>query len=104
MAMSSSATGRPEKRDSMATCAWLGLGVMGDPAARHLSQKGDDVRVWNRSPEKIKSWMEKGGKGDAKFLPQVTDGVEFIFFCLGDDPDVEDVFGKIEASLKAGQI
>ncbi|MGF2075943.1 NAD(P)-binding domain-containing protein, partial [Enterococcus casseliflavus] len=44
------------------------------------------------------------GKGDAKFLPQITDEVEFIFFCLGDDPDVEDVFGKIEASLQPGQI
>jgi 3-hydroxyisobutyrate dehydrogenase-like beta-hydroxyacid dehydrogenase len=88
----------------MATCAFLGLGVMGGPMARHLSQKGHTVGVWNRSPEKIKAWMEKGGKGDAKFLPQITDGVEFIFFCLGDDPDVEDVFGKIEASLKPGQI
>ena len=88
----------------MATCAFLGLGVMGGPMARHLSQKGHTVGVWNRSPEKIKAWMEKGGKGDAKFLPQITEGAEFIFFCLGDDPDVEDVFGKIEASLKPGQI
>jgi 3-hydroxyisobutyrate dehydrogenase-like beta-hydroxyacid dehydrogenase len=88
----------------MANCAFLGLGVMGGPMARHLSQKGHTVGVWNRSPEKIKAWMEKGGKGDAKFLPQITDEAEFIFFCLGDDPDVEDVFGKIEASLKPGQI
>jgi 3-hydroxyisobutyrate dehydrogenase-like beta-hydroxyacid dehydrogenase len=88
----------------MATCAFLGLGVMGGPMARHLSQKGHTVGVWNRSPEKINAWLEKGGKGDAKFLPQITDGVEFIFFCLGDDPDVEDVFGKIEGSLQPGQI
>jgi 3-hydroxyisobutyrate dehydrogenase len=88
----------------MATCAFLGLGVMGGPMARHLSQKGHTVGVWNRSPGKIKTWMDKGGTGEAKFLPQVTDGVEFVFFCLGDDPDVEDVFGKIEASLKPGQI
>ncbi|HEY7799735.1 MAG TPA: NAD(P)-dependent oxidoreductase [Hyphomonadaceae bacterium] len=88
----------------MATCAFLGLGVMGGPMARHLSQKGHQVGVWNRSPEKIRAWLEKGGSGEAKFLPQITDGVEFIFFCLGDDPDVEDVFGKIETSLKPGQI
>ncbi len=88
----------------MANCAFLGLGVMGGPMARHLSQKGHNVGVWNRSPEKIKVWLEKGGKGEAKFLPQITEGVEFIFFCLGDDPDVADVFGKIEASLKPGQI
>ena len=88
----------------MATCAFLGLGVMGGPMARHLSQKGHTVGVWNRSPEKITAWLEKGGKGDAKFLPQTTEGAEFIFLCLGDDPDVEDVFGKIEGSLKSGQI
>ncbi|HEX5007683.1 MAG TPA: NAD(P)-dependent oxidoreductase [Hyphomonadaceae bacterium] len=88
----------------MARCAFLGLGVMGGPMARHLSQKGHDVGVWNRSPEKIKAWLAKGGKGEAKFLPQITEGAEFIFFCLGDDPDVEDVFSKIEGSLKSGQI
>jgi 3-hydroxyisobutyrate dehydrogenase-like beta-hydroxyacid dehydrogenase len=88
----------------MATCAFLGLGVMGGPMARHLSQKGHQVGVWNRSPEKIKAWLGKGGQGEAKFLPQITEGAEFIFFCLGDDPDVADVFGKIESSLKPGQI
>jgi 3-hydroxyisobutyrate dehydrogenase len=88
----------------MATCAFLGLGVMGGPMARHLSQKGHDVSVWNRSPEKIATWLEKGGKGVAKFMPGVTEGAEFIFLCLGDDPDVEDVFGKIESSLKPGQV
>jgi 3-hydroxyisobutyrate dehydrogenase-like beta-hydroxyacid dehydrogenase len=88
----------------MAKCAFLGLGVMGGPMARHLSQKGHEVAVWNRSPARITAWLEKGGKGVAKFLPQITEGVEFIFFCLGDDPDVEDVFAKVEGSLKPGQI
>src|SRR6185503_16951037 len=36
--------------------------------------------------------------------PGVIEGAEFVFTCLGDDPDVADVFGKIEASLKPGQI
>jgi 3-hydroxyisobutyrate dehydrogenase-like beta-hydroxyacid dehydrogenase len=88
----------------MANCAFLGLGVMGGPMARHLSQKGHQVGVWNRSPEKIKAWLDKGGKGEAKFLPQITEGAEFIFFCLGDDPDVAEVFSKIESSLKPGQV
>ena len=88
----------------MAKCAFLGLGVMGGPMARHLSQKGHDVSVWNRSPEKIAAWSDKGGKGTPKFLPGVVEGAEFVFLCLGDDPDVEDVFGKVEGSLKPGQI
>jgi 3-hydroxyisobutyrate dehydrogenase-like beta-hydroxyacid dehydrogenase len=88
----------------MAVCAFLGLGVMGGPMARHLSLKGHDVAVWNRSPEKIAAWTQKGGKGTAKFLPGVAEGADFVFMCLGDDPDVAEVFGKIEGSLKPGQI
>ncbi len=88
----------------MANCAFLGLGVMGGPMARHLSQKGHSVSVWNRSPGKIAAWVEKGGKGEAMFLPGVVEGAAFVFLCLGDDPDVEDVFGKIESALQPGQI
>jgi 3-hydroxyisobutyrate dehydrogenase len=88
----------------MATCAYLGLGVMGGPMARHLSHKGHAVSVWNRSPEKIAAWLEKGGRGEARFLPDILEGAEFVFLCLGDDPDVEHVFGKIEAVLKPGQV
>src|SRR6185295_9197693 len=88
----------------MAVCAFLGLGVMGGPMARHLGDKGHQVSVWNRSPERIAAWTDKGGKGTPKFLPGVIEGAEFVFTCLGDDPDVADVFGKIEASLKPGQI
>src|SRR5262245_5469858 len=88
----------------MSVCAYLGLGVMGGPMARHLGDKGHQVSVWNRSPEKIAAWEQKGGKGDPKFLPGVIAGAEFVFMCLGDDPDVADVFSKIEGSLRSGQI
>ncbi len=49
----------------MATCAFLGLGVMGGPWPAIFSQKGHSVTVWNRSPEKAAAWVEKGGEGDA---------------------------------------
>ena len=89
----------------MATCAFLGLGVMGGPMARHLSLKGHDVTVWNRSPEKAAAWAEKGGKGATAASPeQAAANADFILMCLGDDPDVEAVFDRIESTLKAGQI
>jgi 3-hydroxyisobutyrate dehydrogenase-like beta-hydroxyacid dehydrogenase len=88
----------------MATCSYLGLGVMGGPMARHLSQKGHTVTVWNRSPERVPAWKEKGGKGEGKPLPAAIEGADVVFMCLGDDPDVAEVFGKIEAALKSGQI
>lgn len=89
----------------MATCAFLGLGVMGGPMARHLSHKGHSVSVWNRSPEKAAAWLEKGGKGVSAGSPEAAiAGVDFVFMCLGDDPDVEAVFDRIAPALKAGQV
>jgi 3-hydroxyisobutyrate dehydrogenase-like beta-hydroxyacid dehydrogenase len=89
----------------MATCAFLGLGVMGGPMARHLSLKGHDVTVWNRSPEKAAAWVEKGGKGQvAARARDAVHKADFVLFCLGDDPDVKAIFDDIESDLKRGAI
>ena len=89
----------------MAACAFLGLGVMGGPMARHLSQKGHDVTVWNRTGEKAAAWVAKVGAGREAASPaEAVAGAEFIFMCLGDDPDVEAVFAAIAPALKAGQV
>ena len=89
----------------MAACAFLGLGVMGGPMARHLAQKGHDVTVWNRTGEKADAWVAKVGAGRAAATPaEAIAGAEFIFMCLGDDPDVEAVFAAMAPSLKAGQV
>lgn len=89
----------------MATCTFLGLGVMGGPMARHLSQKGHDVTVWNRTGEKADAWVAKNGAGKTAATPAAAiAGSEFIFMCLGDDPDVEAVFADFAPALKAGQV
>jgi 3-hydroxyisobutyrate dehydrogenase len=88
----------------MSACAYLGLGVMGGPMARHLAGAGHDVRVWNRSPEKAAAWL-KASKGAAfQLAEQAIEGADFVFMCLGDDPDVEEVFGRIEPALANGQV
>ena len=89
----------------MAACAFLGLGVMGGPMARHLAQKGHDVTVWNRTVEKADVWVAKVGVGRAAVSPaEAIADAEFIFMCLGDDPDVEAVFAAMASALKAGQV
>jgi 3-hydroxyisobutyrate dehydrogenase len=89
----------------MAACAFLGLGVMGGPMARHLAQKGHDVTVWNRTGEKADAWVAKVGAGRAGASPaEAISDAEFIFMCLGDDPDVEAVFAAMAPALKAGQV
>jgi 3-hydroxyisobutyrate dehydrogenase-like beta-hydroxyacid dehydrogenase len=88
----------------MATCAFLGLGVMGGPMARHLSEKGHDVTVWNRTEAKARAWAEKH-KGKAAATPaEAIAGASHVFMCLGDDPDVEAVFAAFAPALKAGQV
>ncbi len=89
----------------MAACTFLGLGVMGAPMARHLSQKGHDVTVWNRTGEKADAWVKKTGAGRAAATPAAAiASAEFVFMCLGDDPDVEAVFADFAPALKTGQV
>ena len=89
----------------MSTCAFLGLGVMGGPMARHLSQKGHDVTVWNRTAAKAAAWVNTLGKGKAAASArEAVQNADFVFMCLGDDPDVEAVCSDIDSDLKRGSI
>ncbi|KCZ54920.1 oxidoreductase [Hyphomonas beringensis] len=88
----------------MARTAFLGLGVMGFHMAGHLAAKGHEVTVWNRTEAKSKGWAAQH-KGDiAKTPGDAAFGAEFVFLCLGDDPDVSEVFAQLEPSLGAGMI
>ncbi|MEL6322794.1 MAG: NAD(P)-dependent oxidoreductase [Pseudomonadota bacterium] len=86
----------------MAKCAFLGLGVMGFPMAGHLARTGHSVTVWNRSPDKRGAW-EAAHRGSASETAiDAVFGKEFVFLCLGDDPDVRDVYDAIEPNIAAG--
>lgn len=88
----------------MARVAFLGLGVMGYPMAGHLTKAGHSVTVWNRSGEKAETWAETY-KGNAAGAPaDAVFGAEFVFLCLGDDPDVQSVFDQFEPSLGGGMV
>jgi 3-hydroxyisobutyrate dehydrogenase-like beta-hydroxyacid dehydrogenase len=45
----------------MTRIAFIGLGVMGGPIARHLKQAGHDLTVYNRSRAKAEKWVEAYG-------------------------------------------
>lgn len=88
----------------MATCAFLGLGVMGFPMAGHLAANGHAVTVWNRTGKKAKDWAAKhSGLAKAEVAEAVA-GCDFVFMCLGDDPDVREIaFPALEA-MKPGSV
>ncbi len=76
----------------MAKVAFLGLGVMGYPMARHLAQKGGhEVTVYNRTYPKAEAWVSEHGGKAAKTPAEAAKGQDFIFSCVGNDDDLRAV-------------
>ncbi|HQV58827.1 MAG TPA: NAD(P)-binding domain-containing protein, partial [Ilumatobacteraceae bacterium] len=62
----------------MSTVAFLGLGVMGAPMARHLAAAGHQVTVYNRTPEKALAWVALYGNRAAPTPREAAEGAEFV--------------------------
>ncbi len=76
----------------MAKVAWIGLGVMGGPMARHLAKKGGhDVTVYNRTAAKAAAWVAQNGGRAAPTPAEAARGAEFVFCCVGNDDDLRHV-------------
>ena len=75
----------------MAKVAFLGLGVMGYPMARHLKAKGHDVTVYNRTAAKAERWVGENGGRTAPTPRQAAEGQEIVFACVGNDDDLRQV-------------
>ena len=75
----------------MAKVAFLGLGVMGGPMARHLAAKGHDVTVYNRTRAKADEWVGAHGGKAAATPREAAEGQEIVFACVGNDDDLRQV-------------
>ena len=88
----------------MVHCAFLGLGVMGYPMAGHLAGKSHQVTVWNRTADKARKWA-KFHTGKIAVTPEdAAAEADFVFLCLGDDPDVRAVAERIVPVMKRGSV
>jgi 2-hydroxy-3-oxopropionate reductase len=74
----------------MSTVAFIGLGIMGAPMAGHLLDAGFDVVGYNRTPDKIKALVERGGRGADSTADAVGDA-DIVAVMVPDSPDVEEV-------------
>jgi 3-hydroxyisobutyrate dehydrogenase len=75
----------------MVKAAFIGLGVMGAPMARHLKAKGHEVTVYNRTASKAHEWIGQHG-GHAAPTPRVAaEGQDIVFCCVGNDDDLRQV-------------
>ena len=75
----------------MAKAAFLGLGVMGAPMARHLEAKGHEVTVYNRTTEKARAWVAANGGRRAETPRAASEGQDIVFACVGNDNDLRQV-------------
>jgi 3-hydroxyisobutyrate dehydrogenase-like beta-hydroxyacid dehydrogenase len=81
--------------------AFIGLGVMGYPMARHLSNAGHEVTVYNRTPSKSEQWVAENG-GTRQLTPrEAALEAEIVFLCVGNDDDVRSVVLGVEGVLAA---
>ena len=91
----------------MSTVAFVGLGVMGAPMARHLAAAGHQVTVYNRTPGKALAWVALYGHRAAPTPREAAEGAEFVMLCVGNDNDVRDVvYGPdgVLAGAEAGAV
>ena len=75
----------------MAKVAFIGLGVMGYPMARHLAAKGHQVTVYNRTAAKAERWVGEHGGKSAPTPAAAAQGQDIVFACVGNDDDLRQV-------------
>jgi 3-hydroxyisobutyrate dehydrogenase-like beta-hydroxyacid dehydrogenase len=91
----------------MTRVGFIGLGVMGSPMSSHLSKKGFNTFVYNRTQDVSKKWADSN-KGEIKTSPQdLAKSVNFLIICVGNDDDVREILFSEDgaySSLKPGTI
>jgi 3-hydroxyisobutyrate dehydrogenase len=79
------------KQRIMGTVAFVGLGVMGWPMARHLAANGHVLRLFNRSPEKAARFVTAYGGTACATAAEAARGADALITCVGNDEDVRAV-------------
>lgn len=75
----------------MGTIAFVGLGVMGWPMARHLAAAGHQLRLFNRTAEKAERFAAAYGGVPCATVAEAADGADALITCVGNDDDVRQV-------------
>ena len=75
----------------MSKTAFVGLGVMGYPMARHMASGGNEVTVYNRTIAKAEKWVGENGGSRANTPAKAAEGADVVCACVGNDDDVRSV-------------
>lgn len=85
----------------MAKVAFLGMGVMGYPMAGHIAAAGHEVTVYNRTKKKAETWVAQYGGTYAETPNIAATEADFVFCCVGDNPDVLAVALGVDGAIPA---
>ncbi|MBU3703522.1 MAG: NAD(P)-dependent oxidoreductase [Ilumatobacteraceae bacterium] len=91
----------------MARVAFVGLGTMGGPMARHLAAAGHDVTVFNRTIGRAQQWVAANGGRLAATPRDAAAASDVVMVCVGNDDDVRSVVNGSDgvlAGLRRGGI
>ncbi len=75
----------------MKKITFIGLGVMGFPMAGHLSKRGFNVTVYNRSEEKSKLWIKNHIGTYSTSIKEAVSDSDIVFSCVGNDTDLREI-------------
>ncbi|PSJ45123.1 2-hydroxy-3-oxopropionate reductase [Zobellella endophytica] len=85
---------------------FIGIGLMGQPMTQRLLQAGFEVRVWNRSPDKLVA-VKAAGALEAASIAELVEQVDLVLLCLANTAVVEEVVfgaGGVAGHGRAGQL
>ncbi len=87
---------------SIRKVAFIGTGIMGAPIAGHLLDAGYALTVYNRTPEKMDSLVERGAHRAASAAEAARDA-DVVFTMLGYPTDVEDVYLATDGLIRVAK-
>ena len=82
----------------MAQIAFLGTGLLGSAFAEAAATRGDTVKAWNRTPDKVQA-LARFGVQPAATPAEAVRGAARVHLVLKDDAVVEEVIAAARASL-----
>ncbi len=79
--------------------AFLGMGLLGSNFVRALRKRGEDVRVWNRTPERARPLADEGAHVFEDVVEAVK-GAARVHLAVSDDAAVDDVLERAKAGFE----
>jgi 3-hydroxyisobutyrate dehydrogenase len=83
----------------MTTVAFLGLGAIGAPMARHLAPPATDLVVWNRTIARAEVFASETGARSAATPSAAASGADVVITCLPTSREVEALLDGPEGLL-----